>query len=89
MTGDRAMCRPVTGHWCTGHASACSVRSVLAQLQLADLVAVHLVRAVGEAQRARVGVGAGEEEVVGDAGGAVGLDRPVDAPAAPCSAPRP
>ena len=36
-----------------------------------DLVAVHFVRAVGEAQRAGVGVGVRQREVVGDAAAAV------------------
>jgi hypothetical protein len=43
-----------------------------------DLVAVHLVGAVGQAQRARAGVGGGEREVVADARAAMHLHGPVD-----------
>src|SRR5678816_3313997 len=53
-------------------------RGLLADLQLRDLVAVHLVGTVGEAQRARVRVGVGEAEIVADAAAAVHLHRPVD-----------
>ncbi len=48
------------------------------QLFLGDGVAVHLVRAVGEAQGAGGGVGLGEAEVVAHTGAAVHLHGPVD-----------
>src|SRR3989442_13399997 len=53
-------------------------RGLLTELELCDLVAVHLIRAVGEAQRARVRIGIGETEIVGHAAAAVHLHRPVD-----------
>src|SRR5215470_19649944 len=51
---------------------------VLSQFQSTDLVAMHLVGAIGEAQRARVCVRVGKTEVVGDTAPAVRLDGPVD-----------
>lgn len=51
---------------------------VLAQLELADRRAVHLVRTVGQAQGALHGVPVGQREVVGNPGATVHLDRPVD-----------
>src|SRR5688500_4977538 len=53
-------------------------RGLLADLHLGDLIAVHLVRAVGEAQRASAGIGACKAEVVRHAAAAVHLHRPVD-----------
>src|SRR5437667_10897915 len=53
-------------------------RGLLAQLELRDLVAMHLVRAVGEAQRARMRVGVGEAEIVGHPAAALLLHRPAD-----------
>src|SRR5260370_35988151 len=61
---------------------ACRRRSVslyeTLQLQLADVVSMDLVRAVGEAQSAGVRVGIGQSEVVGHAPAAVRLDGPVE-----------
>src|SRR5439155_25986219 len=51
---------------------------VLAQLQPPDLAAMHLVRTVGEAQRARVRPHERERELLGDTTAAVDLHRPVD-----------
>ena len=51
---------------------------VLAQLDLGDHVAVHLVGPVGQPQRARSDVRPGEREVLGHAGAAVQLDGHVD-----------
>src|SRR4029453_17925504 len=51
---------------------------VVGQLELADLVAVYLVGAVGQAKRPRAGPHAGELEVVRHAAATVCLDRPVD-----------
>src|SRR5690242_20333824 len=51
---------------------------LLAELDLGDLVAMDLVGAVGEAQRARVRIGIGEAEVLRHAAAAVHLHRPVD-----------
>src|SRR3954471_19675446 len=80
------------GYRKTSHSFQCSGRSrprghdparhglafVPAKLELADLVAMHLVRPVGEAQRAGVRPGVGEPEVVGNASAAVCLDGPVE-----------
>src|SRR5256885_10790435 len=49
-----------------------------AKLELADLVAMHLVRPVGEAERPCVRPGVRQPEVVGNASAAVRLDRPVE-----------
>src|SRR3954469_9931196 len=51
---------------------------VASKLELADMVAMHLVGPVGKAQRARLRPGIREPEVVAHPCGAVGLDRPVD-----------
>src|ERR1700753_934218 len=51
---------------------------VLAQLQPGDSALVHLVRAVGEAQRAQMRPGQGKREVVGHPATAMHLYRPVD-----------
>ena len=53
-------------------------RQPLLQLQLRDRLAVHFVRAVGEADRARVRPHRGERKVVADARRAVRLDRAVE-----------
>ena len=66
-----------------------AINSPFRQLQLADLVAMHFVGPVGEAQRRACAYAVREAEVVADAGAAVRLDRPVDHLAAPSSAPRP
>jgi hypothetical protein len=46
--------------------------------QLGDLVAMHFIRAIGQAQQARGGIGAGQPEVVVGAAAPMGLDRLVD-----------
>src|SRR5690606_1194087 len=46
----------------------------LAQLQLGDRLAMHLIRTVGHAQRARHGPAMGQAEIVAEAGRAVHLD---------------
>src|SRR4051812_13975715 len=51
---------------------------LLADLHLGDLVAMHLVRAVGEAERARMRVRIGEAEVLGHAAAAMHLHGPID-----------
>src|SRR3954470_16102494 len=55
-----------------------SEAGLLADLLLGNRVAVHFVRAIGEAQRAGRGVGAREAELLRDAAAAVHLHRPVD-----------
>ena len=55
-----------------------AVAAVAGELEAADHVPVHLVGPVGEAHRALRGVQARERRPVGDAGGAVDLDRLVD-----------
>ena len=51
---------------------------IFPQFQPADLVAVNFVRSIGETQRAGVGVGAGQAEIVRYAAAAMRLNRPVD-----------
>jgi len=51
---------------------------VASKLELADVVAMHLVGPVGKAQRARLRPRIREPEVVAHPCGAVGLDRPVE-----------
>src|SRR6185312_7619435 len=51
---------------------------ILAQFQPTDLVAMYLVGSIGETQRPRMSIGAGEAEIVRHAAGAVNLNRPVD-----------
>ena len=62
---------------------------VLAELHLGDRVAVHFVRAVGEAQRARAGVEAGEREVARRRRRRRAPASPSRSPGRPCSAPPP
>src|SRR2546430_2650178 len=62
------------GHGPAGHGLA----FVPAKLELSDLVAMHLVRPVREAQRAGVRPGVRKPEVVADASPAVRLDGPVE-----------
>ena len=50
---------------------------VFGQFELADLVAMHFVRPVGNAQQAREGIGHADAVVIAEPGGAEGLDRPV------------
>src|SRR5579862_1836757 len=47
-----------------------AVRAVARELELADLLPVHFVGPVGEAQRARGRIGRGKREVVADAAAA-------------------
>src|SRR5579863_9020222 len=54
-----------------------SMSGILGELEPADLVAVHFVRAVGETDGARVRVGTRELEVLAQSSGPVRLDRPV------------
>ena len=65
-----------------------AVGAVLAQLPLGDGVAVHLVRAVGEAQRARVRVGLRQREGAGRRRRRAPAS-PSRSPGRPCSAPPP
>src|SRR5215469_16413154 len=58
--------------------SSALMSGVLLQFQAADLVAMDLVRPVGNPNGARVRVGACELEVVANACGTVGLDGPVE-----------
>src|SRR5579875_1596892 len=51
---------------------------VLRQFQAADLVAVHFVRPIDDAQRARVAIHRCQGKILADASGAVRLDGPVD-----------
>src|SRR6476660_21345 len=57
-----------------------SAGGIPAQLGLGEGVLVHLVGAVGEAQRADAGEGGGELGVLAEPGGAVGLDGLVEDP---------
>jgi hypothetical protein len=57
-------------------------RSLRRELQPRYLVAVHLVRAVGQSQRARLCVGVRQWEILAHSPAAVCLDRPVDHSAA-------
>src|SRR5262249_59891811 len=58
--------------------SSALMSGVFTELQTADLVAMHLVRAVRDADGARVRVGAGELEILAEAGRAVCLNGPVE-----------
>ena len=51
-----------------------SGRVVFCKFEPADLVAVHLVRAVREAQLAGMGIIVGEDEILAQTAGAMGLD---------------
>src|SRR5580698_4046685 len=55
-----------------------ALRAVFAELDAGDAALVHLVGAVGQAQRAQMRPGPGEEEVVGNAGRPVHLDGTVE-----------
>ena len=66
-----------------------AAQRVLAELDLGDRVAVHFVRAVGEAQRARAGVEVGEREVVATRRRRRAPASPSRSPGRPCSAPPP
>ena len=50
---------------------------MLGELQLADLIAVHFVGSVGQAQGPGVRIRLRKAEVVADACGAMRLDRPI------------
>src|ERR1700674_2882772 len=64
------------GAVCGAYRAAPPLR-VLVQFEPTDLIAVHLIGSVGEADRARLCVGV-REIVIAQARGAVCLDRPVD-----------
>ena len=61
----------------------------LTHFQLSDLLAMHLVRAVGKAQGAHAAPHVGQLERLAHGTAAVGLHRVVNDLQTPCSAPRP